>query len=285
MSTQQRELIWLKTSAISGFGYKLAMQALSCSNKVIATGRAQSIAKLDNLKAKGAEILKLDAAVAIHGRVDVLVNNVGYVHSRIIEEANTNLFRALNVTRVFLPYMQEQRAGTIVWMGSIARRTGFPCSKIYGAMKWALQGVSLALHNEILPIGLCSICIDFGFFCTSLLEAEHFITKVSTIPDYKEIAKSMDAHLKAYNQKQPGNPVKGMQIILNVVHGEGSMKDKPFPPALVLGTDCYNMALEESLSNSKLLDEWKGLSCSTDFSNLWMRGVIQRRPPVKLNQN
>ena len=64
--------------------------------KVIATGRARSIAKLEDLKEKGADILELDVtspldtlhelakeAIAIHGRVDILVNNAGRLHHQL----------------------------------------------------------------------------------------------------------------------------------------------------------------------------------------------------------
>jgi len=289
MASQQKELVWLITGASSGLGYQLVIEALSRHEKVIATSRARSIAKADELKIRGAEVLELDVtapletlrevakkAMAIYGRVDVLVNNAGYGQLGTIEEVtpeetyaqfNTNFFGALNVTRAFLPYMRENKTGTVVWLGSMYGLIGNAYIGIYAATKWALRGVSLSLHGEVSPIGLRSICVNFGYFRTAGIEPGHLATKLSTIPDYKELADSVNGSIQAYNWKQPGDPVKGVKIIIDVIRGEGEAEGKPFPPELVLGPDCYNTAKEESSKNSRLLDEWKDVSCSTDFDD------------------
>lgn len=69
----------------------------------------------------------------------------------------------------------------------------------------------------------------------------------------------------AYNGKQPGDPLKGVKIIVDVVRGEGQAAGKEFPPALALGTDCYSTAKGESEQSLRLLEEWKEVSSSTDF--------------------
>ncbi|KAG8895573.1 hypothetical protein FRB99_000457, partial [Tulasnella sp. 403] len=132
MSTNQ--LVWLITGTSSGVGRDLTLEALKRGDKVIATARNTS--KIDPaLRANGAELLQLDVtdsldnlkivagrAIGIYGRVDVVVNNAGYVLVGAIEENtpeetfaqfNTNVFGALNVTRAFLPHMRKRKSGTI----------------------------------------------------------------------------------------------------------------------------------------------------------------------------
>jgi len=280
--------VWLITGTSSGIGRELALEALSRGEKVIATGRARSIAKLDELKAKGADIIELDVtdpidklhevakkAIAIHGRVDVLVNNAGYLLVGAIEEStpeetldqfNTNVFGALNVTRAFLPYMREKKEGIIIFIGSLWGWTSGPYAGIYAASKWALRGISQSLNDEIKHLGLKSICIDFGFFRTSVLEADKRTPKVSRIPDYQETCDKMEKILEDINGKQPGDPAKGSKVIVDLVKGEGGAAGKKdFPISLVLGTDSYRGAKSLSEQTLDRLEEWKDVSLSTDF--------------------
>jgi hypothetical protein len=69
----------------------------------------------------------------------------------------------------------------------------------------------------------------------------------------------------AYNGKQPGDPLKGVKIMVDVVRGEGQAAGKEFPPALALGTDCYTVVKTESERSLRLLEEWKDVTASTDF--------------------
>lgn len=281
--------VWLITGTSSGLGRELALEALKRGEKVIATGRSRSIAKLDDLKAKGADVIELDVtspletlhetakkAVEIHGRIDVLVNNAGYILVGAIEEStpqetfdqfNTNVFGALNVTRAFLPYMREKKTGTVIFMGSIGGWRSAPYAGLYSTTKWALRGISETLHDEISPLGLRSVCVDFGYFRTSFLESDQRAPKVSRIPDYKETSEAVEAALQAYNGKQPGNPLKGVEVIVDLVQGVGLAAGKPFPRGLALGTDCYNVAKASSNQALERLEIWKDVSFSTDFKD------------------
>ncbi|KAF5340483.1 hypothetical protein D9758_014559 [Tetrapyrgos nigripes] len=181
------------------------------------------------------------------------------------DQFNTNVFGALNVTRAFLPYMRQRKTGTIVWMGSVGGwRSGSTCG-LYCTTKYALRGISETLHDEISPLGLRSTCIDFGYFRTNFLNPGHKAPYESSIEDYREMVKKGVEALEAYNDNQPGDPVKGVQIIIDVMKGEGVAKDKPFPKSLQLGTDCYGVvknAAEETLRN---LEAWKDVTCSTEI--------------------
>ena len=143
-TTTSESLVWVITGTSTGLGRYLALAALARGDKVIATSRARSLGKLDDLKAKAPDsvhTMELDVtasldtlkraaeeAVKVWGRVDVVVNNAGYIDVGALEERTpeeslnqyqTNVFGALNVSRAFLPYMRERKTGTVVFIGSL----------------------------------------------------------------------------------------------------------------------------------------------------------------------
>ncbi|KAF5340478.1 hypothetical protein D9758_014556 [Tetrapyrgos nigripes] len=168
------------------------------------------------------------------------------------DQFNTNVFGALNVTRAFLPYMRQRKTGTIVWMGSLAGWISGATGGLYCATKYALRGISETLHDEISPLG-------FAVPASTLAPYE------SRIEDYREMGKKGVEGLEAYNNNQPGDPAKAVQIIIDVIKGEGVAKGKPFAKSLQLGTDCYGgvkNAAEQTLRN---LEAWKDVTCSTEI--------------------
>ncbi|KAG5722282.1 hypothetical protein E4T56_gene4439 [Termitomyces sp. T112] len=284
-----QHLVWLITGTSSGLGRELVVAALKRGDKVIATARARSLNRLDDLKVKGADILELDVtdtlenlrevarkAVELHGRVDVLINNAGYLLVGALEENtpeetfdefNTNVLGALNVTRAFLPYMRERRAGTILFLGSLRGWGAFPNAGIYTATKFALRGLSTTLHAEISPLGLRSICAEFGYFRTPILAAARHVPNEVRIPDYGPVTDADNAFMEQYDGVQLGDPVKGVELIVDVVRGEGVARGKQFPTVLAVGSDCYNIAKTESENTLMRLEDWKDVSCSTDYIN------------------
>ncbi|KAF5335527.1 hypothetical protein D9611_012141 [Ephemerocybe angulata] len=244
-------LFWLITGTSSGIGRELAFFALARGDKVIATARGRNISKLDDLKAAGAATMELDVtspldklndvareAIAFYGRVDVLVNNAGYMAVGAIEEStpeetydqfNTNLFGALNVTRTFLPYMRERDLESLCGWVPLAA----------GTTKWAIRGISETLNEEISPLGLKSISIDLGYFRTSFLQDSQRGPAVSRIPDYQPITDAVEARFQGttYNGKQPGNPAAAVEVLVDLAHGTGAAEGKAFPIVLNLGSD------------------------------------------------
>ncbi|ESK85511.1 retinol dehydrogenase 8 [Moniliophthora roreri MCA 2997] len=285
MSSSQ--LVWLITGTSTGLGRDLTLAALRRGDKVIATARAKSISQLNDLKAMGADTLELDVtaplgklqevakkAVAIHGRVDVVVNNAGYLQAGPLEETtpeetydqfNTNVFGALNVSRAFLPYLRERKTGTIVFIGSLAGWRSIPHTGLYVASKWALRGISETLHDEIAPLGLRSVCIDPGAFRTPFLVPGHRKPYIPRIADYASMVEQREAALEALDGTQAGDPRRGVEVILDVVRGEGLVKDMPFQKSVQLGSDCYTVAKGECENALKRLEEWKKVTFSTDF--------------------
>ncbi|KAF8647535.1 hypothetical protein AX16_006642 [Volvariella volvacea WC 439] len=287
MSSASKQLVWVITGTSTGLGRELTLAALKRGDKVIATGRARSLDRLDELKAQGADVLELDVtspletlqetakkAVAIHGRVDVVVNNAGYILVGAIEENtpeetldqfSTNVFGALNVTRAFLPYMREQRSGTVVFFGSLGGWRSAPNAGLYSTSKFAIRGINQTLHDEISPLGLRSLCVDFGYFRTAFLTPGHRAPRKPRIEDYRSMTEERDAALEAYNGNQPGDPEKGVEAILDLVHGTGLAAGREWPVSIALGTDSYGVVKTESEKVLKRIEAWKDVSFSTDF--------------------
>jgi NAD(P)-dependent dehydrogenase (short-subunit alcohol dehydrogenase family) len=112
------------------------------------------------------------------GRIDILVNNAGYSLLAAIEEASaeetaklfgTNVFGLLNVTRAVLPHMRRQRAGHIINVSSVGGYAGSPGWGVYGATKFAVEGISEALVGEVTPLGIHVTVVEPGFFRADFL--------------------------------------------------------------------------------------------------------------------
>lgn len=289
-TTTSESLVWVITGTSTGLGRYLALAALARGDKVIATSRARSLSKLDDLKAKAPEsvhTMELDVtasldtlkkaaeeAVKVWGRVDVVVNNAGYIDVGALEERTpeesldqyqTNVFGALNVSRAFLPYMRERKTGTVVFIGSLGGWISGPGAALYASTKYAIRCLSESLHSEIAPLGLRSICFDFGYFRTDFLASDHRGAHAPRIADYKAVGEAMDEGLKMYNGNQPGNPEKGVQVMIDVVKGEGVAQGRPTPTVVTLGSDCHKAVKEYCESTLQRIEEWKEVSYSTDF--------------------
>ena len=110
--------------------------------------------------------------------------------------SSTNVFGALNVSRAFLPYMRQRKSGTIVFLGSLGGWRGGPLAGLYCSTKWALRGINESLHAEIAPLGLRSVCFDFGYFRTNLLADDHLGAGKERIAEYKPVNDEHVARLR-----------------------------------------------------------------------------------------
>jgi NAD(P)-dependent dehydrogenase (short-subunit alcohol dehydrogenase family) len=153
-------LVWLITGCSSGFGLSFASAVLARGDLVIATARNPST--IQHLAAQGADVLQLDltwsqqdidavvaAAIAVHGRVDVLLNNAGYIQVGLWEDLeyedwlrqfDTNVFGTIKVTKAMLPHMRTRKQGTMVFVTSLTGFVGHPTVGAYAASKHAVEG-------------------------------------------------------------------------------------------------------------------------------------------------
>ncbi len=267
------EKIWFITGASRGFGREWAIAALERGDKVAATAR--DTATLEDLTQKYGEAvlpLRLDvddgaadfAAVAqAHdhfGRLDVVVNNAGYGQFGFIEELSeaeardqieTNVFGALWVTQAALPYLRAQRSGHIIQVSSIGGITAFPNVGIYHASKWALEGFSQALAQEVASFGIHVTLIEPGGFDTDWAgsSAKH----ATPLPDYAE-AHRQAQEARAKRVAKSGDPKASAAAVLKIVDAE-----KP-PLRVFFGELPLQLAKADYQSRLATWEEWQPVS-------------------------
>ena len=267
------EKVWFITGTSRGFGREWAIAALDRGDKVAATAR--DTATLTDLAEKYGDALlpiRLDvtdrdadfaAVKQAHdhfGRLDVVVNNAGYGHFGFIEELSeqdaraqieTNVFGALWVTQAALPYLRAQRSGHILQVSSIGGITAFQNVGIYHASKWALEGFSQSLAQEVEPFGIHVTLIEPGGFSTDWAGPS---SKRSTpLPDYKEVHEAADK-VRAQRTSKPGDPAASAAAVLKIV-------DAPKPPLRVFfGELPLSLAKADYESRLATWEEWQPVS-------------------------
>jgi NAD(P)-dependent dehydrogenase (short-subunit alcohol dehydrogenase family) len=261
---------WFITGTSRGFGREWAIAALDRGDKVAATAR--NLAALDDLVAKyGDAILPIrldvtdreaafDAVRQAHerfGRLDVVVNNAGYGHFGMIEEITeaeiraqleTNVLGAFWVTQAALPYLREQGSGHIVQVSSIGGVSAFMNTGAYHASKWALEGFSQSLSQEVAQFGVKVTLIEPAGYSTDWSGSS---AKRSTpLPVYDQ-ARDESARLRAQRFPAPGNPVATRDAILQLVDN-----DNP-PLRLFLGESPLRIAVADYGSRLASWGQWQ----------------------------
>jgi NAD(P)-dependent dehydrogenase (short-subunit alcohol dehydrogenase family) len=231
MSSMQKT--WFITGASSGFGRAFAAHALARGYNVVATAR--NVAKLEALVAAAPDrVLALtldvnrpeeakravDAAVAQFGRIDVLINNAGYGIIGAIEETpqgelravmETNFFGAMAVTMATLPVLRAQRSGAIVNISSMGGQMSFAGAGAYSASKFALEGASEALAQELAPFGVKVLIVEPGAFRTGF--AAGALRQMPVHEAYRDVVGPVRVLIRDMNETQEGDPRKAAEAI------------------------------------------------------------------------
>ncbi|KAJ6598424.1 hypothetical protein DFH09DRAFT_1131739 [Mycena vulgaris] len=279
MSDSQR--VWLITGTSSGFGKCLVNSVLARGDRVIATARSlskiQHLAKSDNVRlleldiVSGEETIKAIIAKAVEfwGRIDVLVNNAGYGARGLVEECGsaqlklqyqTNVFGTIDVTTAVLPYMRTQRSGTIVMIGSrTSWRPENPATGLYGSSKAALRCLSETLAAEIEPFSIRMLIVEPAAFKTNSLLSTPYYTG-NEIPDYDAARKTSIEWYNTVNGLVRGDPAKAMEVLTDVVRGEGGATGRPWPLYLFLGDVAVQGITDKCHSILQVIDDWKDVS-------------------------
>ncbi len=275
---ESRKPVWFITGCSTGFGRQIAKHVLELGYRVVVTSRDPG--DVQDLKDLGdALILKLDvtdrsqaeAAVQTaeehYGGIDVLVNNAGIGYFAAVEESSetevrkmfdVNIFGLSRMIHLVLPGMRNRRHGFIVNLSSIAGLRSFPALGYYNATKFAVEGLSESLWQEVEPLGIKVMLVEPSGFRTdwagrSANETQH------QIADYADTADKNIRQLRAASGNQDGDPVRAAAAIVQAV-------ESAHPPhRLLLGNDAYDGAMAKLDELRQQFMAWEEVSRGADF--------------------
>ncbi len=278
--SQSSSPVWFITGCSTGFGRELARLVLDRGWRAVVTARNPAqVADLVQGHEDNALALKLDvtddgqieaAAKATQerfGQIDVLVNNAGYGYLAAVEEGEdqeiramfeANFFGLAAMTRAVLPGMRARRSGCIVNISSIGGLASFPATGYYHATKYAVEGLSESLAQEVAPLGIKVVIVEPGPFRTNW--AGPSIKQSGTrLEDYEATAGVRRAQTEARSGKQQGDPVRAAEAIITAVQS-------PEPPLhLVLGKPALEIGRKKLVALKENFDTWEATTLGADF--------------------
>jgi NAD(P)-dependent dehydrogenase (short-subunit alcohol dehydrogenase family) len=280
---QQEDMMqkrWFITGASRGLGVDVAKAALAAGDCVVATGRDPEqvraalgpeherllVVRLDVAVEAQAQAA-VEAAVARFGGIDVLVNNAGYGHLGFFEETtardvreqfDSNVFGLMHVTRAAVPVMRAARRGHIFNLSSLAGVRGAMFSSLYCASKFAVEGFSESLAEEMASFGIRVTIVEPGPFRTDFLSQRSLRLGSQALPDYEAMRASILAAFEARNGKQAGDPLKLAQKMVELANA-------PNPPLRFLaGTVALGTGLQKLDRMREEIVAWSLPSKATD---------------------
>ncbi len=273
---------WFVTGASSGIGAGVVRAALDAGDRVVATAR-----NLDKLRAalptdtgERLALVPLDvtseaqarvavaAAVERFGRIDVLVNNAGYslignleslTSAQIEAQFATNFYGVLHVMRAALPILRRQRSGHIFNVSSMAGVTGYRTCGAYAATKFAVEGLSLSVAQEVEQFGVKVTLVEPGFFRTDLLAPQSVVFGDLVVDGYDPPDK-VRAEWQAYHGTQGGDPARLGAALVQLA----AMASPP--KQFFAGSDAVTGITADLEARLREVQKHKSLSVSTDGS-------------------
>jgi NAD(P)-dependent dehydrogenase (short-subunit alcohol dehydrogenase family) len=268
---------WFVTGASRGLGHAFTTAALRRGDRVAAAARnADALRDLTGIHGDAILPLTLDvtdehavtAAVerAHHhfGRLDVVVNNAGYMLQGAVEELGTsslrdqletNLFGPFWVTQAAIPLLRGDGGGHIIQISSLAGVAAYPTLGAYHASKWALEGLSEALAGEVAQFGIRVTIVEPGAFTTSFGQGA---VRTAQRAEYGHLRQALGTGTAA---REPGDPAAAAQALLRIV-------DSPDPPLRVIfGNDPYDAAMTVYQERITTWREWSQLSAQAQGSS------------------
>lgn len=278
--THDDKKVWLITGCSSGFGKLLAEKALARGDTVVITARrVEALADLAERYPDTAlacpldvtDLSSIEAAVAAtgakFGHVDILVNNAGFGLIGAVEEVqpseyrpmfDTNVFGLIDMTRAALPLLRRKGGGRIVNLSSVGGITGRRGFGLYNATKFAVEGLSEALAEEVEPFGIKVIIVEPGAFRTEFL-GRSIASATVRLPEYESTSGMTRDFSAANNGSQSGDPDRGMEVVMTAILN-------PEPPLrLPLGKDALQRIEHKIGKLSRELEQWRPLTEQTGF--------------------
>ena len=271
--------VWFITGSSRGLGRAIAEEALAAGRTVVATARRTSA--LDDLaKRYGDRLLALpldvtdpaqasDAigrAVERFGRIDVVVNNAGYADLAPVEEVSLEAFRAqveavffgtVHVTKAALPVFRRQGSGYFIQVTSVGGRLTAPGLAAYQSAKFAVEGFSGVLRQEVAPLGIRVTLAEPGAMRTDWAGTSMDIPAFR--PEYEETVGAMAKHLRETSGTEPIDPAKVARALLHLA-------DNPEPPLhLVLGRNAVDHMARVMRDTVAQDEQWAYIGRSVDF--------------------
>ncbi|KAI1132362.1 hypothetical protein F5Y10DRAFT_231561 [Nemania abortiva] len=278
---------WLITGCSSGFGEQFVRQLTALGDQVIATGR-NAETKLAHLKETGAVIMDLDVtipqsemdekfeqALKAYGKIDIIVNNAGFIQCGAVEELtqkelqlslDTHLHGPMNLTRAALPYFRKEGKGRLVYMTSQSGFVGEPGGAAYCASKFALEGAVESLAKELawLAPGIKPLILESGIFNTEVMNKIHHVD--SRVPFWKPLNDAARERGEGNYRNAPGDAVKMISQVIQIVKGTGIAEGREIPLRIPLGSDCLAAMRAKTQALQKIYDDWEDVAKSTDFA-------------------
>lgn len=271
---------WLITGCSSGFGRALAEKVLARGDRLVATARdPDQLREFKEHHPDACWILPLDLSdntslapslqniLQLIPRIDVLVNNAGYgllgslencSDEQIRRNFEVNFFGSLSLIRAILPLMRQQKYGHIINMSAAAAIGNYAGFSVYGATKFALEGLSEGLAAELKPLGIKVTLVQPGPFRTAFI-ARSLDRAPDCFPEYQATVGKFGSFLEKMDGQQPGDPAKAADAILKVVDSENP------PLRLVLGKYATDKVERTCKARLRELETWKEIGLPTDF--------------------
>lgn len=277
MSTQKVLFI---TGVSSGFGRALAQRALGAGHRVVGTVRTHDardafdrwhpgnafgrVLDVTDFGAIPSAIAEVEATV---GPIDVLVNNAGYGHEGVMEESSleemrrqfdVNVFGAVAMMKAVLPFMRQRRRGHLINITSMGGFITMPGITYYCGSKFALEGISEALGQEVKALGIAVTAVAPGSFRTDWA-GRSMVRSARSIADYDAVFDPIRAAREAKSGQQLGDPDKAAVALLRLIESDA-------PPAhLLLGSDAVTLVRDKLNAMSADIAAWESVSRSTDY--------------------